>query len=313
VRIRPQGKSACEGNSNGFRRSVRIRAAYTPNENFHGNDSFEYTISDGNGGTATATVSLVIDPVNDLPLAAADSFTTDEDNPVTGNLFADNGNGTDNDPDGDSFSISTVNGSAVDVGTSIVLDSGALLTVNADGSFVYDPTAALDYLADGESFVESFTYTIDDGNGGTATATATLTTTGIDPAPVGGTPVTLDFEGLPTGNLNAFGTLDFSGLSVKSSGALNGSQLGQTGRDGDFSISALDEDFDFHGGLFASNNGSPRTIDIEAYDDGVLVGSYSFTVAGGSVADITLDFLSIDGLIVIADGKIRVDDLDFIV
>jgi large repetitive protein len=286
---------------------------YTPNANFYGTDSFDYTISDGNGGTATASVAVTVNLVNSLPLAVDDSFMTDEDNPVMGNLFADNGSGADSDPDGDSFSVSAVNGSAVNVGASIVLGSGALLVVNADGSFSYDPTAALDYLADGESFMESFTYTIDDGNGGTATATAALTTTGLDPEPVGGTPITLDFEGLPTGNLNTFNTLDFSGLTVKSSGALEGSQLGQTDRKGDFSIAALDQDFDFCGGLFSSSSGATRNIDIEAYDDGVLVDSYSFTVSGGATVDVTLDFASIDELVVNADGKIYVDDLVFLI
>ena len=42
---------------------------YTPNENFHGEDTFDYTISDGNGGTNTATVSVTVDSVNDAPEA----------------------------------------------------------------------------------------------------------------------------------------------------------------------------------------------------------------------------------------------------
>ena len=46
---------------------------YTPMANFHGSDSFSYTISAGNGGTDTAWVSVAINSVNDLPIAVADS------------------------------------------------------------------------------------------------------------------------------------------------------------------------------------------------------------------------------------------------
>jgi hypothetical protein len=45
--------------------------SYTPNANFFGSDSFTYTISDGNGGTDTATVSITVTPVNDAPVANA--------------------------------------------------------------------------------------------------------------------------------------------------------------------------------------------------------------------------------------------------
>jgi subtilisin-like proprotein convertase family protein len=40
---------------------------YTPAANFNGTDSFTYTVSDGIGGTATATVNLTVTPVLDVP------------------------------------------------------------------------------------------------------------------------------------------------------------------------------------------------------------------------------------------------------
>ena len=43
---------------------------YTPTANFNGTDSFTYTISDGNGGSDTATVNVTVDPVNDDPTGA---------------------------------------------------------------------------------------------------------------------------------------------------------------------------------------------------------------------------------------------------
>ena len=52
---------------------------YRPNANFCGTDSFDYRVSDGNGGTDTATVTITVTCVNDLPTAIADTFTVPED------------------------------------------------------------------------------------------------------------------------------------------------------------------------------------------------------------------------------------------
>ena len=49
------------------------------------------------------------------------------------------------------------------------MPSGATLTMNSDGSFTYDDNGA---TAPGSP--DSFTYTIDDGNGGADTATVTV-------------------------------------------------------------------------------------------------------------------------------------------
>jgi VCBS repeat-containing protein len=55
------GAIAITGNGTGL--------TYAPNANFFGNDAFTYTISDGNGGQATATVSVAVTSVNDAPIA----------------------------------------------------------------------------------------------------------------------------------------------------------------------------------------------------------------------------------------------------
>ncbi|MBO1532115.1 tandem-95 repeat protein, partial [Psychrobacter sp. F1192] len=51
------------------------------------------------------------------------------------------------------------------------------VTVNADGSYSYTPNADFN----GE---DSFTYTIDDGQGGVITQTATITVAAVNDAPV---------------------------------------------------------------------------------------------------------------------------------
>src|SRR5687767_12826217 len=52
---------------------------YTPAANYHGADSFSYTISDGNGGSATADVTVTVTSVNDAPVVMADAATVAED------------------------------------------------------------------------------------------------------------------------------------------------------------------------------------------------------------------------------------------
>jgi VCBS repeat-containing protein len=69
--------------------------AYTPDPNFNGTDSFTYTVSDGHGGTATATVDVVIDAVNDFPDAIPQVLTTAEDTSVAFVLTAEDIDGDD--------------------------------------------------------------------------------------------------------------------------------------------------------------------------------------------------------------------------
>ena len=75
---------------------------YTPNLNFNGTDTISYDIADGNGGTATGTLTINVTAVNDNPVANADSDTTAED-VVLNNIDV---LGNDTDVDGDTLSPS---------------------------------------------------------------------------------------------------------------------------------------------------------------------------------------------------------------
>ena len=81
------------------------------------------------------------------------------------------------DPDGDVLTITEINGTPVMVGEPTTLPSGAVVTLNADGTVSYDPVA--DYNGP-----DSFTYMIDDGQGGTDVATVNLDVTPVNDAPV---------------------------------------------------------------------------------------------------------------------------------
>jgi VCBS repeat-containing protein len=80
--------------------------------------------------------------------------------------------------------VSAINGDTQAIGTTITLASGARLTMRADGTYDYDPTAGLSHLAVGETYQESFTYTATDSAGASTTATMTITVTGRNDAPV---------------------------------------------------------------------------------------------------------------------------------
>ena len=54
---------------------------YAPNKDYNGEDSFGYTLTDGNA-TAKANITLTITPVNDAPIAQEGSQTLNEDTPT---------------------------------------------------------------------------------------------------------------------------------------------------------------------------------------------------------------------------------------
>ena len=137
---------------------------YTPDANYNGPDSFTYTANDGTDDSDPAMVNITVSPVNDAPVADADSATTDEDNPLTvaapGVLDGDTD--VDNDP------LTAVNASDPPHGS---------VTLNTDGSYTYTPD--LNYNGP-----DSFTYQANDGALNSNTATVSITVNAVNDAPV---------------------------------------------------------------------------------------------------------------------------------
>ena len=133
--------------------------AYTPSAGYVGSDSFTYSVSDGNGGTATATVNLTV--TNAAPNAVNDSATTATNTPVNGDVST-----NDSDPNGDTLTYSLGTG-----------PSHGSVTLNANGTYTYTPS-------NGYAGADSFTYTANDGHGGTATATVNITVNNAPPVAV---------------------------------------------------------------------------------------------------------------------------------
>jgi outer membrane protein OmpA-like peptidoglycan-associated protein len=141
------------------------KIVYTPSATScgGGTDSFTYTISDGRGGTSTATVAVTINntvpvvppPTNNAPVAVNDLIIVPCKATAVLDVLA-----NDSDKDGDPLTI-----------TSVTQPSKSSIAIGANGkTLIYTPGAAC-FTND------TFTYTISDGKGGTSTATVTL----VDP------------------------------------------------------------------------------------------------------------------------------------
>ena len=139
---------------------------FTPAENFNGTDvPFQFEVTDGTD-FISSTASLDIVAVNDGPVAAESEAVTGENVILHDQLHA-------SDVDGDEVSFSLVNGP----------EAGSV-TVNADGSYSFDPGTDFDELAEGEERTVSFEFEVTDGNGGSDVASMDITVTGSNDGPV---------------------------------------------------------------------------------------------------------------------------------
>src|SRR5690554_2362028 len=146
---------------------------YTPNANYHGNDSFEVVISDGKGGTTTSTVTIEITPDRKTAASAPISLVTDEDLPASGQVLA-------HDIDGDVLNYSIATNPA----------NGTVTLDAATGKFIYTPNA--NYHGN-----DSFDVVISDGKGGTTTSTVTIEITPVNDVPTSAPVSLITDEDLP--------------------------------------------------------------------------------------------------------------------
>ncbi|HAS6639564.1 TPA: tandem-95 repeat protein, partial [Vibrio parahaemolyticus] len=131
---------------------------YTPNDNYHGADSFTYIVTSG-GVSESTTVNVDVTPVNDVPVAKDDTAITDEDTPVTIDVLP-----NDNDIDGDKLSIQSA---------SVPEAQGKVEIV--DGKLVFTPAENFNGQAE-------ITYTVTDGQL-TDEAKVTVTVNPVNDAP----------------------------------------------------------------------------------------------------------------------------------
>jgi hypothetical protein len=141
--------------------SQPLAIAYVPNANANGTDGFDYRVSDGRGGTATAHVTVTIAPLPDPPAMTAQAFAPTEDVQFDATVVA-------SEPDGDAMTFSVATPPA----------HGTLQFTNAaTGAFRYVP--ASDFNGG-----DSFAVAVADAGGLTATAQMTLAVQAVNDAPV---------------------------------------------------------------------------------------------------------------------------------
>ena len=140
---------------------------YTNDGSEFATDTFTYTVLDSSGNISnTATVTVNVSPVNDLPVAANNSFTVNEGATATLNLGA-------NDTDAEG---------RLNLNSIVIVQQPAngTVTVGANGNVTYASNGA-------EVISDSFTYTIADLNGGVSLpGTVSITITPVNDAPTVG-------------------------------------------------------------------------------------------------------------------------------
>ena len=148
--------------SNGSVELSGQQATYTPDTNYNGSDSFEFQVTDDDGLTSTvAVVTIIVNSVNDAPIANTVSGTTNEDNSVVITLTA-------SDID-DDLSLLTY--------TIATQPSNGSVEISANQA-TYTPNA--NYNGD-----DSFSFQAIDSEGATsAAALVTIAITAVNDAPV---------------------------------------------------------------------------------------------------------------------------------
>jgi cysteine-rich repeat protein len=152
---------AVQGASNGSVARSGDEVHFVPAPDFHGVAGFEYVVSDG-ATTAVGHVVVVVESVNDAPVAEADAVSTLEDTAVVlavGDLL-----GNDRDVDGDALTLVAV---TAPTGGTVALD-GAVVTFTPEPDF----TGAA-----------GFSYTVSDGSA-QATGTVAVAVGTVNDAPV---------------------------------------------------------------------------------------------------------------------------------
>ncbi len=140
---------------------------YTPDEDFHGTDSFSYKATNGDAFSGKAVVRITVTSVTDPPVAVGDSYSVASGatlSPSAPGLLA-----NDYHPEGLAVSVDSLN--------ILPPANGRLTSYGSNGSFTYIPD---------EGFVgtDTFSYRITDGERFSSYATVTITVTGLTLAPV---------------------------------------------------------------------------------------------------------------------------------
>ncbi len=239
---------------------------YTPNPDYNGPDSIAYTISDGQGGTANTSVSVTVNPVNDLALIGGqDNDTVTEDTTLTTS-----GTLTVADPDAGQSAFQPQSASGT-YGT---------FAINAAGAWTYtlnnnDP--AVQALASGDAVTETFTVASVDGT----SSSVTITVNGTNES----------FSGDTTGSVQEDTTLAANGTLVASGGATF--VAGTTA--GTYGSLTLDAGGNW---TYALNNAAANVQGLTSVD--TLSEVFTVSLNDGTTGNLVVTVLGLDDMAIIA-------------
>ncbi|ALM83284.1 retention module-containing protein [Bordetella sp. N] len=247
----------------------------------HGVYTVIVTATDLLGATSSQTFTWNI--TNPAPTAVGDTAVATQDSGVE--VSAANGVlRNDTDPDGDTLSVGAVNGNTGLVGQAVAGDHGGSFTLNADGSYSFNPGSDFKSLHGGESATTSITYTVTDGEGGTSTATLTVTVNGADDVAV----ITPDGDSGDRGAVKEDGVLETSGkLNIVDPDAGQAAFVVQSNAAGQHGTFSIDADGNWH---YALTNDDPKVQALAAGEQ--LTETFTVTSIDGTTSTVTV---TIDG------------------
>lgn len=246
---------------------------YTPAADFSGSDEFKFTVNDGELTSEPATITLIVTPVNDAPIAIAASATTSEDTAVAVVL-----SGTDTEDDSLSFAITTP---------------------PPHGSLSGSPPNLIYTPAPDWNGTDSFGFTAADGTANSAEAIVSIEVTAVNdlPVAVAQTPTATEDTPLPltlTASDVEGDALTFVITEPPQHGSLTG-----TAPDLTYTPNA-----DFHGtdsfaftAADATGPGLPATVSITviAVNDAPLADAMTAETTEDAAVNLTLTGTDVDG------------------
>ena len=181
---------------------------YTPFSNFSGTDTILYSVTDGNGATASGSLVVNVSSVNDIPVAGNPATQVTNEDVALGSIDV---IAAASDPDGDPVTVLPGSVSAV---------NGTVL-INGDGTLNYTPNTNF-------NGVDTISYTVSDGRGGTAAGSVDVTVNTVNDNPLAGTPLDqVTAENTPLNNIDVLSSAsdvdgDIVSLAAGSTSATNG-------------------------------------------------------------------------------------------
>jgi gliding motility-associated-like protein len=101
--------------------------AYSPNNNFNGNDTIVFSVCDTDNNCINDTLFVTVQAINDDIIVANENLSTDENTPFSGNIIT-----NDSDIDGTAILVNT---------TAVFLPTNGTVLIYSNGTFDYVPNA----------------------------------------------------------------------------------------------------------------------------------------------------------------------------